>query len=179
MGWGEYARSKMPLKLVIILISAIAANLMLIEGVTLLLAYDHSGPIDTDALTGMNRSYENATVLDTFRQENENDPPWYNSFTGCLLQTSQGEHKLAVVEHHFLFDRSRYREDLSCDADLDLPMLSATGKGQALTCGITNSSIEWLYVSRGSNSGLPLILVPLLIVEYLAFVWFFKRDEIL
>ena len=61
MGWGEYARSKIPLKLVFILMAAVAANLMLIEGFKLLLffvrllvdtGFDPSGNVIQRGLTG-------------------------------------------------------------------------------------------------------------------------------
>ena len=182
MGWGEYARSKMPLKLVFILLAAIAVNLAILEGVTLLVSYNHGGPVDLEALAEMNSSYENCTLLDSFQADNENNPPWYNGYTAYLLQTESGDTKLAVVETHFLFDRHRLREDLSCDVPQaeGEQNLSASGKGQLMTCGVTDhAGISWFHVNRSRNQGIPILLLAMIVAEYIAYCLLFKRDEIM
>ena len=91
----------MPLKLVFILMAAVAVNLMLIESFKILLLFDHADNLEAANLAAIDSRYANCTVIDTYTDKDENTPFWENYFTFHLLETANGERLLAVVENHF------------------------------------------------------------------------------
>lgn len=181
MGWSEYARSKVPLKLVFILMAAVAVNMLIIGGFGLLLHYRYTGPVDSTVLAKMNSVYENCTILDSHTDDTPS-PLWEGQSTAYLLETETGETKLATVEMHFLFNRYRYWEKFSADVPKQeglQPVSPGTLYHQALCWISDNRIIESFSKGQNYGPGISLVLIPMIIIEYLAFVFIFRRDEIL
>ncbi len=180
MGWGEYTRSKIPLKLVFILMAAVAVNLMLIESFKLLILFD---PADTLDPVGLDGRFADCTLIDTYVDKDESTPPFENYHTIYLLENPDGERQLAVVENHFLFSRYRYREALSIPvpefASNEPPVFGEyTPMKSNISCYLAqDGTIESANVLV--EPGFPFLLVFLIVAEYLAFVFLFRRDEIL
>jgi hypothetical protein len=178
MGWGEYARSKIPLKLVFILMAAVAVNLMLIESFKLLILFD---PADTLNPVGLDSRYAGSTLIDTYVDKDESTPPFENYHTLYLLENPDGERQVAVVENHFLFSRYRYRKNLSLDvpefASNEVPVFGTNALKSNISCCLApDGTIESANVRV--EPGFPYLLVFLIIAEYLAFIFLFRRDEI-
>lgn len=181
MGWGEYARSKMPLKLVFILIAAVAVNMLIIGAFELLLHYRYTGPVDTAVLARMSSEYENCTILDSYTDDTQ-VPLWEGTHTAYLLETENGETKLAAVEKHFLFNRYRYWEEFSTDVPKQegrQSLIPGDLYHQALYWINDNSVIESFSMGQNYGPGISLVLIPMIIIEYLAFIFVFRRDELL
>lgn len=184
MSWGEYARSKVPLKLVLILMAAVAANLMLIESFKVLLLFDHADNLDAAKLSAVDGRYEGCTLVDSFVDKDESYIPWDNYFTFHLLENTEGDRLLAVVENHFLFPRARYRDDLSATVPVfdtnQLPVFGESSGQMGYTCTLApDGTIESAHIHGQSVGSTPLLLVPMLIAEYIGFVLLFRRDEIM
>ena len=176
-------KGKMPLKPVFILIAAVAVNLMIIESFKVLLIFDHADNLNPVNLAAIDSRYEGCTLLDSYVDKDESYVPWNNYFSFHLLENAEGERLLAVVENHFLFPRARYREDLSMAVPSfgsNEPWVFGTDSGQlGYTCTLApDRTIEEAH-SYGEN-GIPnyILLVPLLIAEYLGFIFLFRREEI-
>lgn len=176
-------KGKMPLKLVLILIVAVAVNLAIVEGIKVMLLFDHEDNLTPASLASIDSRYEGCTLLDSYIDKDEYYIPLDNYFSFHLLENAGGERLLAVVEHHFLLPHTRYREDLS----MAVPSFGSneswvfgTDSGQlGYTCTLApDRTIEEAH-SYGEN-GIPnyILLVPLLIAEYLGFIFLFRREEI-
>ena len=179
MGWGEYTRSKIPLKLVFILMAAVAVNLMLIEGFKLLLFFDSTENLDPARLDSR---YAGSTLIDTYVDKDESTPPFVNYHTLYLLEAPDGSRQVAVVENHFLFSRYRYRENLSLEvpefASNEVPVFGTNTIKSNVSCYLApDGTIESASVQ--TDVGFPYLLVFLIVAEYLAYVFLFRRDELL
>ena len=178
MGWSEYTRSKIPLKLVFILMAAVAVNLMLIESFKLLILFD---PADTLNPVGLDSRYAGSTLIDTYVDKDESTPPFENYHTIYLLEHPDGQRQLAVVENHFLFSRYRYREYLS----ISVPEF-ASNESPIFGTNILHANVSCLLAQDGTiesanvrvDARFPYLLVFLIIAEYLAFIFLFRRDEL-
>lgn len=176
-------KGKMPLKLVLILIAAVVMNLVLIEGLKVMLMFDHADNLNPANLASIDSRYEGCTLLDSYIDKDEYYIPMDNYFSFHLLENAGGERMLAVVENHFLFSRARYREDLSTTvpefASNQVPVFGESSGQMGYTCTLApDRTIEEAH-SYGEN-GIPnyILLVPLLIAEYLGFIFLFRREEI-
>jgi hypothetical protein len=183
MGWGEYGRSIMPLKLVFILMAAVAVNLMLIESFKVLLLFDHADNLEAVNLAAIDSRYANCTVIDTYTDKDENTPFWENHFTFHLLENAHGERLLAVVENHFLFPRARYWENLSAEvpsfASNEAPVFGGNSGSMGYTCTLApDRTIQQAHAHGQSGLSSPLLLTVMLIVEYISFIFLFRREEI-
>lgn len=181
MGWSEYGLSKMPLKLVLIFMAAVIVNTMIIESFRVLLLFDYGKSPDTTQLTEQIPRYEGFTVLDSYLDDDESRPPWENSFTVYLLEGPDGSRELAVVENHVLFTRHRYLEDLSIPVpeDSQTQVYGHNSPSAHYSCVLApDGTIESAHVYADRALGTPILLVIMLIVEYVAFIWLFRRDEI-
>lgn len=175
----DYARSKIPLKLVFILMAAVAVNLTLIESFKLLILFD---PADTLNPVGLDSRYAGSTLIDTYVDKDESTPPFENYHTIYLLEHPDGQRQLAVVENHFLFSRYRYREHLS----IPVPEFAANESPVFGEYTPMKSNISCYLAQDGTIESaqvlverrFPYLLVFLIIVEYLAFIFLFRRDEI-
>lgn len=184
MGWSEYGRSKMPLKLVLILMAAVAVNLMIIESFRVLLIFDHAKDLDTANLAALDSRYDGCTVVDTYVDKDENSLPWENYFTFHLLKNSRDEKFLAVIENHFLFPRARYRDELSMAvpefASNEAPVFGEYFRNLGYNCMLAqDGTIEYAHVHGQNGPNIALLLVPMLIVEYIGFIFLFRREEIM
>lgn len=184
MGWSEYGRSKMPLKLVLILMAAVAVNLMIIEGFKALLIFDHADNLDTAQLSSIDSRYEDCILIDTYVDKDENHLPWENYFTFHLLENNQGERFLAVIENHFLFPRARYWEKFSVSvpefASNEAPVFGEYSRNMGYSCMLApDGTIESAHVHGQKGFGVSLLLVPMLIAEYVGFVFLFRKEEIM
>ena len=184
MGWNEYARSKTPLKMVFLLMAAVLVNSLIIESIRLMWLYDYRAPIDVATLAQMNEEYENAVILDTFQDDAAGNPLWEDTHTAYLLETENGQRKLAFVDKHFLFDRYRYLDKFSAD----VPHIPEQEDWQSVSSGpMHHQALVWIRdwstiesFSMGQNYGpkISLALIPMIIIEYLAYVFLFKRHEL-
>ena len=181
MGWSEYARSKTPLKLVFLLMAAVLANSIIIGGLRIMWLYDYTDPID---LSQMNEAYKNAVILDTTQDDDSGNLLWEDTHTAYLLETEDGQRKLAFVDKHFLLDRYRYLEKFS----VDVPHIPEQEDWQSVVSGpIHHQALVWIRdlsnidsFSMGQNYGpnIYLALIPMIVIEYLAYCFLFKRDEL-
>lgn len=185
MGWGEYARSKVPLKLVFITMAAVAVNLVIIWGFQLLVTYSHPGPINEEMLANMDSQFAGCTILDIESETGEDsDPPWYNTHRAVLVNTADGSQKFLLLEKALVVDRWRCLDK----ATADVPIIEGEQyltSGDIVTVGahytvIDNEDIShFMYSTTGRNRTLFLVLIPMLIVEYLAYCFLFRREELL
>lgn len=182
MGWGEYARSKVPLKLVFLLMAAVLVNSLILEGVKLLTQFRYDRPTDVAALAQMNAEYENCTILDTKEYSEKEHTLWGMDYTAFLLETENGNIKIAVVGKHLLFDRYRYFEKFSANIPVQKGVNAVT-KGNSFQQAVfwlnNSTSIDDFNVSQNYGPSYSLAIIPMIIVEYLAYCFLFKREELL
>ena len=182
MGWSEYARSKVPLKLVFLLMAAVVVNSLIVEGIKLLTQFRFEEPMDTAVLAEMNGAYENCTLLDTAQYSAKEHTLWGMDYTAYLLETENGEIQVAVVAKHLLFDRYRYLEKFSGDVP-KLEGVNAVTVGnsyqQAVFWLSDSTSIGEFHVSQNYGPGIHLVIIPMIILEYLAYCFLYKREELL
>lgn len=176
-------KGKMPLKLVFILIAAVAVNLILIEGIKVMLVFDHGDKLNQADLATIDSRYEGCSLIDTYVDKNETHMPWDNYFIFHLLRNADGERLLAVMEHHFFLPRTRYRADLSTTvptfASNQNPLFGESSGQMGYTCILaSDGTIESAHSYGESNMSIYLLLIPLLIVEYIGFIFLFRREEI-
>ena len=176
-------KGKMPLKLVFILIAALAVNLMFIEGIKVMLMFDHADKLNPANLAAIDSRYEGCSLIDTYVDKDETHMPWDNYFIFHLLKNAGGERLMAVVEHHFFFPHARYREDLSTSvptfASNQHPIFGESSGQMGYTCILApDGTIEAAHSYGESSLPIYLLLIPLLIVEYIGFIFLFRRDEI-
>lgn len=182
MGWDEYARSKVPLKLVFITIAAVAVNLLIIGAFQLIAMYRYTGPIDGTVLGRMNGEYENCTILDSREYSQKEHSVFGSDYSAYLLETEDGEMRFAVVEKHLLFDRYRYVKKLSADvpeAAGTQDIHPGTAFQSAWAAIGDNSRIITFSVSQNNSNSLFFILLAMCVVELIAYCLLFKRDELL
>lgn len=182
MGWSEYARSKIPLKLVFISFAAVAVNLLIICGFQLAAMYRYTAPIDSAVLGRMNSAYENCTILDSREYSQKENSIWGSDYAAYLLETEDGETHIALVEKHILFDRYRYMKKFSADvpaADGDQHVDAGTVYQSADYRITDNSRIVTLHVGQNNSNGLFFIVLAMCAVELAAYCLLFKRHELL
>ena len=180
MGWNEYARSKTPLKLVFLLIAAVLVNGLIIECFRIASLYKYEPPIDITVLSQMNEEFENAVILDSMQNQSAH-PLWEGENTAYLLETENGNVKLAIVEKHFLLNRYRYLEKFEADVPQQEGMYapeSGTLHHQALCWIIDGVSFESFSMGQNYGPNIFLAIIPMIIAEYIAYCLLFKREEI-
>lgn len=185
MGWTTYARSKMPLKLVFIIAVAFVLNGALALGVQLLTSYRFSGPIEAEMFGRMDESYENCEILDlTYLYQDSN-----NDLFVYLVQVPDGQQHLVTVRKHYLFDRYKLERNASMELDPKLSEIKLRAGTSMLTLSVSESTvlghtdiqmISWSGIQSRHrfSSAMFLTIVALCVVEYIAYIWLFKRDEI-
>ncbi len=187
MGWGEYARSKTPLKLVFITMAAVAVNLVIIWAFQVMLTYRYAGPIDEAMLASMDSQFANCTIVDIEQESGEDsDPPWYNTHRAVLVNTADGSQKFLLLEKALGVDRWRCLDKATADVPI-VPGEQYLSSGDIITVGahydiVDNADITHFSSSTstsGNNKTAFFILLPMLIVEYLAYCFLFKREELL
>ena len=180
MGWGEYARSRMSVRMVLLFWVVVFVNLCIIEGFKLMLHFEYTAPIDVTVLAQMNEEYEGATILDTFLDDDKLHL-WDSDHTAYLLETPEGQRKMVVVEKHFLLDRYRYWDTFSADVPIQeglQPVSPGTLYQQAYAWIIDSSEFESFHVGQNYGPGVTLLLIPMIILEFLAYCFLFKREDL-
>lgn len=177
-------KGKMPLKLVFILIAAVAVNLVILEGIKIMLLFDPADSLNPENPASLDSRYEGCSLIDTYVDKDEYYIPWDNYFTFHLLENPGGERLLAVVEHHFLLPKARYLEDLSTTvpefASNQVPTFHASSGQMGYRCTLAPDGTMETVHSYGENGiSVWILLVPMLIVEYIGFIFLFRREEIL
>lgn len=99
----SYFRSKIPLKLLLIGIIAIAVNFGIVTGLQLLLNFRAPGPIDEAALAKLDSAYEGCTILD----HTENTSVSRDDLHIYLVKAADGTEHLVTLRRHMLVDRYR------------------------------------------------------------------------
>lgn len=184
MGWSEHYRSKIPLKLVFIGLAAVLINAVLIFGFQLVGPYRFTGPIDSEVLGQMDRSYEGCTILDRAASPAEDD-----DLTVYLVETQDGTEQVVTVQKHYLFDRYRLVKSACKELDPDAQSIRLRAGTGYFTLGVSHnqvsghSDIRWESgFGPGSYSSFKnsmfLGIVALCVVEFLVYCLVFKREEI-
>lgn len=176
-------KGKMPLKMVMILIVAVAVNLVIIEGIKVMLLFDHEDSLNPAFLASIDSRYQDYTLVDSYVDKDESYIPGDNYYSFHLLENAGGERLLAVMEHHFILPRTRYRADLSTTvptfASNQNPLFAESSGQMGYTCILaSDGTIESAHSYGESNMSIYLLLIPLLIVEYIGFIFLFRREEI-
>ena len=176
-------RGRMPMKLVLILIIAVAVNTLIIESFFLMLKFEDADTLDAEYLSILDSPYGDCTLVDTFVDLDEYSIPWDNHFTFHLLENDAGRRMLVVVENHFLLPRIRYREDLSMAVPSfgsnEVPVFGTDSGQLGYICTLArDGTIEEAHAHGQTGPHHMLFLIPLLIVEYIAFIFLFRREEI-
>ena len=180
MGWSEYARSKTPLKLVVLLMAAVLVNGLLVECIRIASLYTYDAPIDIAVLAQMDNTFQNATILDQ-RQNESAHILWEGEYIAYLLKTESNDVKLAVVQKHFLLDRYRYMDKFTADVPTAEGMnapISGTLHHQALCWINDGTTIESFHMGQNYGPKIHLLLIPMIIAEYVAYCLLFKREEL-
>ncbi len=99
----SYLRSRIPLKLLLIGIIAIAVNFGIVTGLQLLLNFRAPGPINEAALASLDSAYEGCTILD----HTENSSVSRDDLHICLIQMPDGTEHIVTLRRHMLLDRYR------------------------------------------------------------------------
>lgn len=182
MGWSEYARSKVPLKLVFIVMAAVLVNFLIVQCFVLALQFRYEEPIDLALLTEMNEEYENCTLVDTAVYSAKEHSLWGMDYTAYLLENEKGDIKVAVIAKHLLFDRYRYLEKFSGDIPKQEGINAVslgTNYHQAVFWLSDSVSIGEFHIGQNYGPNSSLIIIPLIIVEYIAYCLLFKREELM
>lgn len=188
MGWETYARSKIPLKLLAIMIVAVVVNFGLVIGFQALVTYRYDFPVDDISVLGkMDERYENCTLVDIAFA----DPNYYSGHSDFpeiifLVETPSGDFELVTVARHFLFDR--YRIVKSACASLEdgterLQLRSGTtilglNVEKKESTGLPDISIGSIAGVAGKHKNIAIVIAALCIAEYVAYCLLFKREEL-
>jgi len=99
----SYLRSKLPLKLLLIGIIAVAVNFGIVLGLQLLINFRAPGPVDEAALAKLDSAYEGCTILD----HTENTHVSRDDLHIYLVKAADGTEHLVTLRRHMLMDRYR------------------------------------------------------------------------
>ena len=183
----SYMRSKIPLKLVLILAVALILNSLLVIGFQMLVSYRYSGPVDEALLGKMDKAYENCTIIDS----TNNKADQHSSLTVYLVQTADGQHHLVTVQDYFLANRCRLVKKASQPLESGAQTVRLRAGSYTLYIGVReNESGQaadiWLDMLTGPGqtnmtrlrNSLILWNVPLCALELIAYSLIFKKEEI-
>lgn len=177
--YGEYYRSKVPLKFVLIAFVALAVNLVILSCFQLMTVFRFAGPVDSEMLGRMDSRFEGCTILDS--AEDSREP--FTEYHIYLVETADGETHAATLEKHFLADRYRLREEMS------VPVPNAPGEQwietenmkRSISICITDNSEITNYQAFSNFSTVNtnfLILIAMCAVELIVYGFVFKREEL-
>jgi len=186
MGWETYGRSKIPLKLVVITIIAVAVNFALVLAFQASVSYRYPDPIDMEDIIQYDSRYEGGKIVDM---------TWHSAIpdaniTVYLVEMPDGQYELVTARKHYLFDRSQFSRK-GCVT------IEPSQTSVKLRVGSTFSYLELRYkegspqpdIVMTGMSGItgrqaffnPMLLsiAALSIVEFIAYCLLFKREELL
>lgn len=180
----KYAWSRMPLKLLAILIAAFLVNFGLVLGLQLLIHYRVTGPIDETALAKLDKTYENCAIWDRTQETGATDPELFV----LLVETQDGAEHLVTIRKHHLFDRYRIVKSACQELSPGTESVGLHVGGNMFSIRISfnqvsgHSDIRW-----GSSSGrsqqvqfrdsMLLYCTGLCILEYIGFCLLFRKEE--
>lgn len=98
-----YMRSRIPLKLVLITVVAVAINFCLVLGLQVLLTYRATEPINEDTLAALSSDYKGCTILDRTQNTSSSRDDLYV----YLVAKPDGTEHLVTLRRHYLLDRYR------------------------------------------------------------------------
>lgn len=185
MGWNTYARSKMPLKLVLILMVAFAVNFGIVLGFQALVTYRYADPIDSEALTRFDSKYQDATIVDM--TWNSVDPD--SNVTVYLVEMADEQYEFVTVQKHYMLQRYRFVKSGCIALEPDTTSVDLRAGSQFFNIELrykedaAQPDIIWagMFGSGGRNafsSSMFLSVVLLCFVELAAYCLLFKRHEI-
>ena len=97
-------RGKMPLKLVLILLIAVAVNFALVLGLQAVIHYRVEGPVDAAALARMDDSLTGCEILD-HKEINQTGLHVY------LVKQADGSFRFVTLRKHYILNRCRLLKD--------------------------------------------------------------------
>lgn len=185
MGWDTYARSKMPLKLVWVLIVAVAVNFGIVLSFQALVTYRHTEPIDGETLAKFDSRYEGSEIVDmTWDSVSDSD------ITVYLVEMPDGQYHLVTAHKHYLFDRYRFVKNgcIALEPDQSSVRLRSGTTFFNIELrykeGVNQPDIVWTGMSgiSGRNAftnSMMLSIAALCAIELAAYCLLFKRHELL
>lgn len=186
MGWDTYARSKMPLKLVAVIIVAVVVNFGIVLGFQALATYRYAEPIDGETLAKFDSRYEGSEIVDmTWNSADRN-----SDVTVYLVELPDGQFHLVTARKHYLFDRYRFDKKgcIAVEPDMTSAKLRAGTTFFSIELrykeGVNQPDIVWAGSSgiSGRNAfgnSMLLSIAALCVVELAAYCLLFKRHELL
>ena len=182
----SYFRSKIPLKLLLIGIFAIVINFGIVLGLQLLLNFRVSGPIDEAALTRLDKSYADCTILD----QTKNNSDYSNDLHIFLVRKADGSEHLVTLRRHYLMDR--YRIVKSACKPLPADTKTVSLRAGTYTFGIEvfynnvsgHNDISWGGYSYGQSAtarfrnNLLLCITGLCAAELAVWCLVFRKEEV-
>lgn len=182
----SYLRSKIPLKLVLIGIIAIAVNFGIVLGLQILLNFRVTGPVDEAALAKLDSAYEGCTILD----HTQNTSVSRDDLHVYLVQLYDGTEQIVTLRRHLLMDRYRIVKS----ACKPLPEGDKTIQLQAGTANFAvdvfynsvsgHNDISWGGFSSGQSAttrfrnNLLLCITGLCAAELTVWCLVFRKEEI-
>ena len=181
-----YLRSKIPLKLVLVLIIAVAVNFGIVIGLQVLLNFRAAGPLDETVLSTLDSAYEGCTILD--HTENTSVPN--DDLHICLVRMADGTEHLVTLRRHMLMDR--YRIVKSACKPLPAGETTVQLRAGATSFGISvffnsvsgQNDISWAGFSSGQpattrfRNNLLLCIAGLCAAELAVWCLVFRKEEI-
>lgn len=179
-----YMRSKIPLKLVLIAVVAVAVNFCLVLGLQVLLSYRAAGPISEDTLAKLHSDYEGCTIWDRTENVQSSDGDLYV----YLVVKPDGSEHLVTLRKHFLFDRYRIVKSGCKEVPLGTESIQLRSGTTIFTINISfnqvsgHSDIRWGTWSGQSartqfRNSMLLYIVGLCAVELAVWSLVFRKEE--
>lgn len=181
-----YFRSKIPLKLVLILVIAAVVNFSIVLGLQMLITFRVAGPIDEAALATLDEAYEGCTILDYTK----NTADRTSDLHIYLVKTADGTEHLVTLRRHYLMDR--YRIVKSACKPLPAGETSVQLRAGASIFGVNvsfnsvsgHSDISWagFYSGQGAHirfrNNMLLSITGLCLLELAVWCLVFRKEEI-
>lgn len=180
---GGYGWSKMPLKLLFILILAFAINFGLVLGIQLAVSYRIEGSIDEALLSRLDESLSGCEIQDHKEIENTN----LHIF---LVKRPDGSARFVLFRKHYLLDRYRYLEKACQDAPENGDALWLKAGVTQVEVMISDKTFDGLlriksdsaYNIRHAGEQFRNLMffscTGLCILEFIAWCLLFRREEI-
>lgn len=182
----SYLHSRIPLKLLLTGIIAIALNFGIVVGLQLLLNFRVPGPVDAAALAALDPAYEGCTILD--HTENTSVPK--NDLHIYLVQMPDGTEQLVTLRRHLLVDRYRIVKSACIplpDGEKTIQLRAGTdsfGVDVFFNSVSGHNDISWGYFSSGQQAtarfrnNMFLCIAGLCAVELAVWCLVFRKEEI-
>ena len=176
-------RGKMPLKLVLIILIAVAVNFALVLGLQAVIHYRAEGPVDAAALARMDDSLTGCEILD----HKEIDQTGLHVY---LVKQTDGNFQLVTLRKHYIMNRYRLLQD-ACQpwSGTEEEMTLKVGVYQYWISVRSNAETEHYQIRHLGNSvsqhagsqfknTMIFSITGLCILEFAAWCLLFRREEI-